>query len=246
MAALDFGMALARGLVPKDTLAQEDLINLAGGRNVFKSEDWWNKQVTQQIKEGYRQPSYTSYFLTRSGEYKPGTRSLSDPSRSFTDYQFEFPRDSLSYADARSFLDPEGIYKLESANTTPGKKYRPALETSAYDFGMPVLSPANLAKIDPKTQLPLMKVETSFDRFKRVRLNAPELERITAESKRGTEKLKSESAKQTASSKRLKRATAGLVAKARLEGEAPLTGLPALGTTGLAMTSGLFGADIKL
>ena len=54
MAALDFGMALARGMLPTSEKAQKDLMNLAGGRNVFKSEDWWNQQVDKQISEGYR------------------------------------------------------------------------------------------------------------------------------------------------------------------------------------------------
>ena len=40
MAALDFGMALARGMLPTSEKAQKDLANLAGGRNIFKSEDW--------------------------------------------------------------------------------------------------------------------------------------------------------------------------------------------------------------
>jgi hypothetical protein len=29
-------------------------MNLAGGRNIFKSEDWWNKAVDKQISSGYR------------------------------------------------------------------------------------------------------------------------------------------------------------------------------------------------
>jgi hypothetical protein len=49
MAALDFGMALARGCFLKQKMHKKDLINLAGGRNVFKSEDWWNKAVDKQI-----------------------------------------------------------------------------------------------------------------------------------------------------------------------------------------------------
>ena len=50
MAALDFGMALARGMLPTSESSQRDLLNLAGGRNVFKSEDWWNKAVELQKK----------------------------------------------------------------------------------------------------------------------------------------------------------------------------------------------------
>ena len=37
-----------------------------------------------------------------------------------------------------------------------------------------------------------------------------------------------------------------IVGKAIAVGDKPATGLPELGTTGLGMTAGLFGADIKL
>jgi hypothetical protein len=38
MAAFDYRMALARGLVPSIKEAQENIIKSAGGDNVFKSE----------------------------------------------------------------------------------------------------------------------------------------------------------------------------------------------------------------
>jgi len=64
MAALDFGMALARGMLPTSEKAQKDLLNLAGGRNIFKSEDWWNQQVDKQISKGYRTEKFqTQYFV---------------------------------------------------------------------------------------------------------------------------------------------------------------------------------------
>ena len=44
MAALDFGMAKARGLIAPTSAYETDIIQKAGGRGVFKSEDWWNKQ----------------------------------------------------------------------------------------------------------------------------------------------------------------------------------------------------------
>ena len=78
MAALDFGMALARGMLPTSEKAQKDLLNLAGGRNIFKSEDWWNKAVDKQIKEGYRTvASQNKEFLMPTGEYKAGTTQTS-------------------------------------------------------------------------------------------------------------------------------------------------------------------------
>lgn len=50
MAALDYGMALARGLIAPQKELQAEIKKLAG--TAFKSEDWWNKQLDRQIKEG--------------------------------------------------------------------------------------------------------------------------------------------------------------------------------------------------
>ena len=90
MAALDFGMAFARGMLPTSEKAQKDLLNLAGGRNIFKSEDWWNTQVDKQIAEGYRQKETQTQFLVDTGlamsgitpqksyiqEYRAGVRDM--------------------------------------------------------------------------------------------------------------------------------------------------------------------------
>ena len=64
MAALDFGMALARGMLPKAEKAQQDIIKQAGGRNIFKSEDWWNQAVDKQIKEGYETTRQETQYKT--------------------------------------------------------------------------------------------------------------------------------------------------------------------------------------
>ena len=50
MAALDFGMAKARGLVAPGKQLQEELRKLSG--DMFKSEEWWNQQLDRQIKDG--------------------------------------------------------------------------------------------------------------------------------------------------------------------------------------------------
>jgi len=55
MAALDFGMALARGLVAPHAGYQETVKSAAGGVGIFKSEDWWNKQLDQGIKQGFNE-----------------------------------------------------------------------------------------------------------------------------------------------------------------------------------------------
>ncbi len=76
MAALDFGMALARGMLPQAANAQKDLMDLAGGRNVFKSEDWWNKAVDTQISEGMRKQETGLEYMTKSGKWQAGVRSF--------------------------------------------------------------------------------------------------------------------------------------------------------------------------
>lgn len=72
MAALDYGMALARGLVAPQKELQEEIKKLAG--TAFKSDDWWNKQLDRQIKEGIRQYETGTEYKTKSGEYVLGKR----------------------------------------------------------------------------------------------------------------------------------------------------------------------------
>ena len=65
--ALDFGMALSKGLVAPQKELQEELRKLAGDQ--FKSEDWWNKQLDRQIKEGITEKKTKTQYLARSGNY---------------------------------------------------------------------------------------------------------------------------------------------------------------------------------
>ena len=84
MAALDFGMALARGMLPTSEKAQKDLINLAGGRNIFKSEDWWNKQVDKQIQEGFRKEKFRTEYKVDTGLARaPGIGAATSASGQF-------------------------------------------------------------------------------------------------------------------------------------------------------------------
>lgn len=221
MAALDFGMALARGMLPQSETAQKDLLNLAGGRNIFKSEDWWNKAVDKQIKEGYREVSRTAKdYLMPSGEYQREQTKTSFQSGRFThfggmSYFTPTPAYGAHYfglgiptgRTITSYVAPEGAVKRGGQFVT---RDIPIFGTAREDF------------------------------------TAGELSDIESAAERGAAKLKAQTEASKASQKRLRRGTGGLVGKARLPGEEPSTGLPALGTTGLAMTSGLFGADIKL
>lgn len=237
---MDFGMALSRGMIPKDPLAQQDLLDLAGGRNIFKSEDWWQKQVDKQVKEGYRRPAYTTLFLTQSGQYKPSYTTHSGGTSQY--YDFQFPDRSLAYI-GKSFLDPQGLYALE--RSTGSQKQ----ESAIYDVniqGAPAISAANLAKRDPKTNLPLMKLITDFSKGGRVSFSAPELKDVTAESKRGTEQIKRTTAEEQQARRRLTRGARGAVAKAMQAGGQPATGLPSLGDGGLGYQSTLLGQETKL
>lgn len=226
MAALDFGMALARGMLPKSETAQKDLLNLAGGRQVFKSEDWWNKAVDKQIKEGYRTVEGTNKeFLMPGGEYVPGKKETS------TSYgvQSIFGWSPLSYTPTYSpFFGYGG-----------GATARTSVSYKAPEGA--------IFSIDPKTK---EKQYTSrdYDVFgsKREDFTAGELSDIEAAAKRGAQQAKRTVAETQATKRRLSRATGGLMGKARAEGEAPATGLPALGEGGLGIVGSILGGGIKL
>ena len=234
MAALDFGMALARGMLPQSATAQKDLINLAGGRNVFKSEDWWNQQVDKQISEGYRTVErQDKEFLMPSGEYQPGKRQVST---SYYRDMGPFGRVAVSGIQAAMY---GGSYSSGPLGGGSGGIKR----TTSVSFTPPV---GAIFTTEPRTK---DKHYTSrdFDVFgKREDYTAGELADIERAAEAGAKRLKVQTETSKASQRRLRRGTGGLVGKAKLPGEAPSTGLPELGTTGLAMTGGLFGADIKL
>ena len=232
MAALDFGMALARGMLPKSEKAQKDLLNLAGGRNIFKSEDWWNKAVDEQIKSGYRTvESQNKEFLMPTGEYKAGTKQTS------TSYG------RTSY----------GIFSPISGSF--GMPYQPSY-SPIFGYGGGVeartstsyIAPEGaIFKVDPKTK---EKQYTSrfYDVYgsKREDFTAGELSDIERSAERGAAQAKRDTAESKASRKRLARGTGGVVAKALLPGDTPSTGLPALGQTGLGFGTTTLGKGLKL
>ena len=230
MAALDFGMALARGMLPKAETAQKDLLNLAGGRNIFKSEDWWNKTVDKQIKEGYRTVErQDKEFLMPGGEYKAGERNVN------TTYG------RTMYGQ---FYPISGQF---------GQPYQPSY-SPVFGYGGGVVARTSVSyeapegaifTVDPRTK-EKQYTSRNFDVFasKREDFTAGELSDITASAKRGAEQAKRMAAERQAARK--KRGTGGVLAKARLEGEAPSTGLPALGEGGLGITGSILGGGIKL
>jgi len=219
MAALDFGMALARGMLPKSDTAQKDLMNLAGGRNIFKSEDWWNKAVDKQISEGYREVARTAKdYLMPSGEYQREKTQTSFQSGRYVQNLFGMGSSFVpgpssptigffgapSGRTLTSYVAPEGAVKRGDQFVT---RDVPIFGTAREDF------------------------------------TAGELSDIESAARRGAEEAKRETAASKAGRKRLARGTGGLVGKAV---GPDTTGLPALGTGGLGLTSSLLGTETKL
>jgi hypothetical protein len=226
MAALDFGMALARGMLPKATKAQKDLMDLAGGRNVFKSEDWWNQAVDKQISEGYRTVErQDKEFLMPSGEYQPGQRQV-----------------STTYGRSASI---GGISWWSPVNYTPS--YSPIF---GYGGGLQARTSVSykapegaVFTIDPRTR---EKQYTSrdFDVFgKREDYTAGELSDIEAGAKAGASRAKRQTEQAKSAQRRLRKGTGGLLAKAATPED---TGLPSLGKGGLGLTTSILGSETKL
>ena len=74
MAAFDYRMALARGLVPPIKEAQQEILKSAGGDNTFKSEAWWNEQYDKVIDKGTQKLETGTEYKTKSGDYVLGER----------------------------------------------------------------------------------------------------------------------------------------------------------------------------
>jgi len=217
MAALDFGMALARGMLPKAEAAQKDLLNLAGGRNIFKSEDWWNKAVDEQIKSGYRESQTGTVYKTTSGDWAIGSGKVNiQDGQLYGSYKadmFEAPKDALIKGYSYPRNTGGGFWGL-----------------GGYSAPSPIYETQQVTYYGPDTG--------------RKDYTAGELSDITASAKRGAEQAKRIAAERQATRK--KRGTGGVLAKARIEGEGPATGLPALGEGGLGITGSILGGGIKL
>lgn len=222
MAALDFGMALARGMLPKSEKAQQDLLNLAGGRNIFKSEDWWQKQVDEQISSGHRKYKEEGQeFLLPSGEYQLGRRNV-----------------NVRYTPpARSpWGNPYGNYgpMQPSAPTNP---MAAAMGGWTAQTSISYEDPTGGRALSSRT-VPVYEGRTYF--------TGGELSEIEAAAKAGASRAKQEAAKAETAKKRLTRGTGGLAAKAILPGEDGGTGLPVLGETGLGLQTSMLGKGFQL
>jgi len=222
MAALDFGMALARGMLPKAANAQKDLIDLAGGRNVFKSEDWWNKAVDKQISKGYRESERTAKdYLMPSGEYQREQTQTSFQSGRWTTW------------GGMTYFTPGPSYGLPYFGGPPSGR-----TVTSY------VAPEGAVK--QGGQFVTRDIAIFGESAKRKDFTAGQLSDIESAARRGAQQAKRTSAESQATKRRLARATGGLMGKARQPGDEPSTGLPALGEGGLGITGSILGGGIKL
>lgn len=222
MAALDFGMALARGLLPKAEKAQKDLLDLAGGRNIFKSEEWWNEQVDKQLDKGYRESSEKTRYLTETGQYKdPGTQLI---------------QGRVMYGQ----FQPTGIIQQTGTPYRVSYKQAPGMGGGAMTRVSDILPKGAVMKQDA----PVSKEFTVFDKDSTKYFTEGELSDIESESKAGLQRVKREAA--TLKASRKKRGTGGMLAKAVTPGSVPATGLPALGEGGLGIVESILGGGIKI
>jgi len=237
MAALDFGMALARGMLPKSETAQRDLINLAGGRNIFKSEDWWNKAVDKQIKEGYREVAHTSKeFLTASGDYLPGKRNVSTTYGRTIFGQFS----PITGPFGMPYTPSYGPFGLSG-----GVEARTSVSYEAPEGAVFTVDPRTRQKQYISRDIDVFG-SSGFPGSSRKDFTAGELKDIEKAAESGAARVKAETEATKASQRRLRRGTGGIVAKALLPGEKPATGLPALGQTGLGLGTATLGKGLKI
>jgi hypothetical protein len=228
MAALDFGMALARGMLPQSEKAQKDLINLAGGRNIFKSEDWWNKAVDKQISEGYRTVErQDKEFLMPSGEYQPGKRQVSTTYGRTIMGQFSPVSGQFGMPYQPSYHPVFGYGGGIQARTSVSYK---APEGAVFTT-------------DPRTR-EKQYTSRNFDVFgKREDYTAGELSDIEAGAKAGASRAKRQTEQAKSAQRRLRKGTGGLLAKTATPED---TGLPSLGKGGLGLTASILGSETKL
>lgn len=224
MAALDFGMALARGMLPTSEKAQKDLLDLAGGRNIFKSEDWWNQQVDKQISSGYRESEQGTEYMTKSGQYVLGKRTVSSGHGGHPLYgPFNYTGPSVSYEAPKDALITGYTQGGGGGNFWTGFTYSP-----------------------PQPIYKTRSVEAYGDFSKRKDYTAGELKDIETSAKAGALQAKRQTEQSKASQKRLRRGTGGLAAKAILPGQKADTGLPSLGETGLGLGTATLGKVFEL
>ena len=140
--ALDFGMALSRGLVAPDKALQDQVKALAGGTAIFKTEDWWNTQLNKQIREGYSETkTKTQYLRSGSGPMGGGGTQWADvqtggfmmnsmPGAAYSWGQSGPQTRTVSYQEQRDLTAGE-LKSIENQSKDTSKKVKSAARRSS-------------------------------------------------------------------------------------------------------------------
>ena len=138
MAALDYGMALARGLIAPQKELQAQVKKLAG--NSFKTDEWWNKQLDRQIKEGISETkTKTEYLANTNWWYGQGpnwqgvqTNSLMNPypNAAYRWGQSGPQTRTVSYQEQRDLTAGE-LKSIENQSKDTSKKVKSAARRSS-------------------------------------------------------------------------------------------------------------------
>jgi len=112
MAALDFGMALAKGLISPVKQQQEEVLKLAGGANIFKSEDWWNKQLDRQIKAKIESPLTLNEYFVPSGYGGSWIRQEKDPAGRLSTSPQAYTQMRQVQTTEQRYLNPEELSQI--------------------------------------------------------------------------------------------------------------------------------------
>lgn len=161
MAALDFGMAKARGVFAGLTPAMEqEVLRLSGGKqDVFKSEDFWSQQVDQLIKQGYKETSRVA----------PGTfagRGSFQKKVSQKGYESATPVYEERYIRRSRGVGPQSL-PISTPNVDP-RRYMKQSYIVGYDaVKQRDLSQSELDTITKETKARTAKTKAAFERAKK-------------------------------------------------------------------------------
>jgi hypothetical protein len=155
MAALDYGMALARGLIAPQKELQAEVKKLAG--DSFRTDEWWNKQLDRQIKAGFTETS-------RLGPTAFGGRGTFDYKVKQKGYDSATPIYEKYYGRRGRAGGPEQL-PINTPNVNP-KFYTVRTRVTGYDATKTRgLNEAELKSIENQSKDTSKKIKSAARRF---------------------------------------------------------------------------------
>ena len=142
MAALDYGMALARGLIAPQKELQAEVKKLAG--DSFRTDEWWNKQLDRQIKEGISETKTKTQYLRQGNFYMGGGNQWADVQTNSGYFSNSMPNAAMSggyfnrtpqtrtvsYQEQRD-LTADELKSIENQSKDTSKKVKSAARRSS-------------------------------------------------------------------------------------------------------------------